>query len=340
MDEFARLKPNEQRDYFEAAAANLGNLSAEIIQKDFWVCWTLKHLFGLNGVGEHLTFKGGTSLSKVYGVIKRFSEDIDIAIAREHLGFGGANDPENASSSKERERRLEGLKIKCQDAVKNEIIPAFLKRCAPIIGADGWSLELDPDDNDQQTILFNFPTSNTTGLVDYIRPVVKIELGARSDHWPVQQAPVQPYLVDALPDAISDKAINVKALAVERTFWEKATILHMLYHFPATKVFPVRMSRHYYDLYMLLTSPIRDAALKNVDLLTRVAEHKTIFFRAASAKYEEACQGTLRLAPPEIRKGDLKSDFAAMTSMFFDEAPDFETITASIAEFEARFNQK
>jgi len=340
MDQFAQLKADERRDYFEAASAKLGNMSADIVQKDFWVCWTLKRLFSLQTIGDHLTFKGGTSLSKVYGIIKRFSEDIDVSIERKYLGFGGDNDPENAPSNKERERRLQKLKTACQDTIKDRILPEFHQHCESTIAKSDWSLALDPEDPDQQTILFAYPNANAPGPSNYVRPVVKIELGARSDHWPSQQTEIHPYLCDALPDAISNKTADIKVLAAERTFWEKATILHMLYHLPMGKPFPTRMSRHYYDLYMLLRSPVKNLALKNLDLLGRVAAHKAVFFRAASAKYDEARQGTLRLAPPDTRKADLKSDFDAMSSMFFDKTPDFETIMTDIAAFDLTFNRK
>ena len=102
MDQCTQLSPKDRRDYFEMAASTLGYLSAEVIQKDFLVVWVLKRLFGLAPFGPHLTFKGGTSLSKVYGIIKHFSEDIDVAIEREYLGFGGARDPESAPGTKER----------------------------------------------------------------------------------------------------------------------------------------------------------------------------------------------------------------------------------------------
>ncbi|MBM4252782.1 MAG: nucleotidyl transferase AbiEii/AbiGii toxin family protein [Deltaproteobacteria bacterium] len=338
MDQFAQLAPDERRAYFEAAAANLGNMSAEIIQKDFWVCWTLKNLFGLDDIGAHLTFKGGTSLSKVYGIIKRFSEDIDVAIERDYLGFGDLKGPEHAAGTKERERRLQSLKVSCQDTVKGQILTAFSARCESLLKPNSWSLAIDANDSDRQTLLFTFPNAIDTGLQAYVRPVVKIELGARSDHWPAQQASIKPYLHDAFPAALSEPSSTIRVLAAERTFWEKATILHMLHHWPATKLLPIRMSRHYCDFYMLLGSIVKDLALKDDALLTRVAEHKSVFFRAASAKYEEAKRGTLRLAPPDHRCTALRTDYAAMSSMFFDTIPDLEVIIATISAFEQSFN--
>jgi predicted nucleotidyltransferase component of viral defense system len=99
MEDFARLPAEERRLYFEQAAAQLG-MSAQIVEKDFWVCWILRRLFLLDEFRDHLTFKGGTTLSKVYRVIERFSEDVDVAIERGFLGFDGENEPEKAKAGK------------------------------------------------------------------------------------------------------------------------------------------------------------------------------------------------------------------------------------------------
>ena len=109
MDTFVKLKPDERRIFFEGTATPR-NLEPQIVEKDFWVCWTLKELFRLPQIGEHLIFKGITSLSKVLKVIERFSEDIDVSIDRGFPGFGGANEPEAGASNKEKHRRIETLK--------------------------------------------------------------------------------------------------------------------------------------------------------------------------------------------------------------------------------------
>jgi len=117
MDMFLQKTPMEQRLFIEEAAARTG-MAPVVLEKDFWVCWMLGQLFALPEISEHLTFKGGTSLSKVYGVIQRFSEDIDLAIHRDHLGFGGDEEPEKAGTNKERKRRLEALSDACTDTVR------------------------------------------------------------------------------------------------------------------------------------------------------------------------------------------------------------------------------
>jgi hypothetical protein len=242
LDDFARLPAQERRLYFEQTAAQLG-VSAQIIEKDFWVCWCLKRLFSLDEFLDHLTFKGGTSLSKVYKLIERFSEDVDVAIERSFLGFGGDKEPENSPSGKEQKRRILQLKKACQANIADRLAPQLRTAIATQITDDGsWNMAFDPADKDNQTLLFQYPSAVTTELSPYFASSVKIELSARSDHFPVESAVVSPYLSDAFPDALTNNAARVRVLGAERTFWEKATILHVLYHGPAF----VARSQHKY----------------------------------------------------------------------------------------------
>ena len=108
MDKFVLLSDKDKRAYFEVAASNL-NVMPQLIEKDFWVCWILKVLFSLQEIGEHLTFKGGTSLSKCYNVIRRFSEDIDVSIERSFLSSTRVIEPDKEKSNNENKRRLKEL---------------------------------------------------------------------------------------------------------------------------------------------------------------------------------------------------------------------------------------
>jgi hypothetical protein len=248
MDQFLQLPRDERNLYFVQTAERL-RLSPQIVEKDFWVCWTLQALFALPGLGASLIFKGGTSLSKVYRLIERFSEDIDVSIERASLGFGGDQDPAAAASAKERGRRIGRLKAACQRTVVEDVQPALATVIAAAGGEEGdWSLRLDADDPDRQTLLFAYPARMPASARAYLRPVVRLELGARSDHWPSAQAPITPYVAQAFPAAFRAPAVAVKVLAVTRTFREKATLLHAEYHRSPAKPIPPRLSRHYYDL--------------------------------------------------------------------------------------------
>lgn len=338
MDKFVSLDAKDKRAYFEVAAANL-NIMPQLVEKDFWVCWILKVLFLLPEVGGHLTFKGGTSLSKCYSVIKRFSEDIDISIERTFLSKAKAIEPNKEKSNKENQKRLKELQEVCKTKINEVIVPGLKQTIAEALpNKKEWKIELDAEDPDGQTVLFTFPHSMTSNAESYIRSSVKVEFGARADHWPVETAIIVPYIVNVPGDRVVE-GVSVRVLAAERTFWEKATILHMIYNYPTEKNVPPRMSRHYYDIYAMADSPIYKRALDNISLLKTVAEHKALFFKANWAHYEEATPAGLRLLPREDQMSALKNDYRQMQQMFFEEPPTFDQIIEKLRGIEKEINR-
>jgi hypothetical protein len=340
MDTVLQLTSKQRVELFESAALATG-MDAVILEKDFWVCWTLKELFRLPTIGEHLIFKGGTSLSKVFKIIERFSEDIDVSIDRNFLGFGGANEPEAGASNKEKQRRIEALKAACQQKITNDLLPALKAAIKSKVRHDEkWSLRSDDDDPDKQTLLFDYPTSFAPDATGYIRRAVKIEMGARADHWPCETKTVTPYVAEQFPQGFKEASCAVKVLSVERTFWEKATILHAEFHRPVDKPLPERFSRHYGDFYELIHKGVSKSATAKLDLLARVAEHKNLFFKSSWARYGEAVIGTLRVAPTEHRLKALRDDYGKMQQMFFGEPPEFDKIISLLKQWESEFNHK
>jgi hypothetical protein len=336
MDRFIKLSKQDKIDTFSKAEIDIG-LSEGIIEKDFWVCWTLKELFALDGIKDHLTFKGGTSLSKVYKVIDRFSEDIDVSIERSFLGFKDKKDPANVGT-KQAKKLIDELGETCQSFVRGELFNQVEKAIKRKLGASGWKLEIDEDDNDGQTILFSYPKV-TTQESGYIRPVVKIELGARSDHWPVSMQTISPYIAEILPSPLNEMNAEIRVLNIERTFWEKATILHRYAHYPEDKTVPERQSRHFFDFYCLLNSEGKNKALDNTDLLEKVAAHKNLYFKAAWANYLSAKKGSLKLIPKEKVMKAMEADYKAMSEMFAGVVPSWSEIIQLIAQFEEEFNR-
>ena len=331
------LLPKDERELFFRTAAEILNIRFEIIEKDYWVVWVLERLFSLEKVKSHLTFKGGTSLSKVYGVIDRFSEDIDLSIERELFGFGAPRDPENASSKKKQKVVLDNLSKACSNYVQNVMLDDINEAIATKLGTtEGWRVFSDPEDPDAQTLLFEYPSE--TSKNEYIRPLVKIEIGARSEHWPVSEHKIQSYAKDALKEKIHEPEIGVRVLNAERTFWEKATILHQYAHLPEEKKLPPRISRHFYDFYRLLNSEIKEKALIEAALLERVAAHKSIYFASSWANYGTARKETLKLIPPARILKELEKDYMLMEAMFFREIPDWILILKTIEKFEKEFN--
>ena len=200
-----------------------------------------------------------------------------------------------------------------------------------------WNIALDEDAADGQTVLFTFPHVMMSSAASYVQSSVKIEFGARADHWPVEFATLVPYIVDVPGERVVE-GFSVRVLAAERTFWEKATILHMIYHRPAEKNVPSRMSRHYYDIYAMADSPIYKKALEHISLLKNVAEHKALFFRDTKAHYEEATPAGLRLLPREDQMSTIKNDYRQMQQMFFEEPPAFDRIIEKLRVLEKEIN--
>jgi hypothetical protein len=204
MNDVARLPVADRADLFVVTGTGRG-LTSEMIEKDFWVCWTLKRLFTLPDPPAGLIFKGGTSLSKVFGVIERFSEDLDLSFDRAGLGFAGESDPLNATTRKRRKRGLDALAETCQRVVRERLLPQLVAVFGDVLGEPSsttWGLALADDDPDGQTLLFRYPSGIRSRPADepaYVRPVVRLEIGARSDHWPAVEATVSPYAAADFP---------------------------------------------------------------------------------------------------------------------------------------------
>jgi hypothetical protein len=338
MDTFLQTPAKERRLAFQQVEAEMG-LQAVSVEKDFWVCWTLRELFRISGVAEYLTFKGGTSLSKGWKLIERFSEDIDLVVSKNVLGYGGDQEPEKAPSNKQRRKRLDGLMASCKDWVQETLQSLLAGRIVSAIGNDNWKLEIDPDMPDGQCLLFHYPSTFEVGEAGYVRPVVKIELGARSDDWPREERRIQPYVTEFFPALDEDASFTASLLAAERTFWEKACLLHEETFRPAGKPRKLRMARHYYDLWCLLKAGVGARALADPDLFQRVAEHRAVFFRYSWVDYSTHRPGAFRLVPPDEQIGNWRNDYRAMQGpMFFGESPGFEEIIAAVTEFEKSFN--
>lgn len=282
-------------------------------------------------------------MSKIYDVIKRFSEDIDVAIDKEFLGFGDDYDLRNVSAGK-RNEIVEKLDSACKEIIQNSIFNDLSESFSKIISepSDGhWQLEIDKADPYGQTILFIFPREKSiVAELDYFKPIVRIELGARPENQPTERHLIQPYAAEEFPKMFENPEYEIIVLSVERTFWEKATILHDQYHRADDYKTADRISRHYYDFYMLAENGVSETALANVDLLESVVINKKSFFYRAGAKYEEALVGELHLVPSSARLDALKRDYEKMNPMFFVDPPKFDDIIKLLTQLEKQINSK
>lgn len=330
----------DRRDLFLGAAARLGT-AVQNVEKDFWVCWTLDALFnGLAVDGPRLLFKGGTSLSKAFGLISRFSEDIDITVFRDDLGQATDAAALTTLSGKQRRARLDGIREACQTYIAGPLTEQFWQIAASAIPESRFRLEPDPDDKDGQTLLFWYPAvTATTG--DYIRSAVKIELGAKSALDPHITATVAPYVAQDLPD-LDLTVANVTTVKPERTFWDKVIILHGLRQWHDRRIElrhgGQRVSRHYYDVHQLMQAHSANEWQADRALAIDCAQHARLFFGSADLGLDTAIPGTFTLTPSPAMRDALARDYAAMSGMIFGEIPALDAVLASAERFEQIVN--
>jgi hypothetical protein len=328
MLEVARRPERDRRDLFRAVGQAL-RLHEAVVEKDFWVCWVLDHLFEDSPWREHLVFKGGTSLSKAYAAIERFSEDIDLVLDWRLLGYADGEPWHERGATrqdafgKEANRRAEAFLV-------DEMAPALETALAERLGAPMSVAARGAD------LLVGYPRAFSLGA---IRPEIRLEVGPLAAWVPNERRPIQPYAAEAFPKLFSHPRAVVPTVTAERTFWEKATILHQEAHRSPGKALPPRYSRHYYDLYRLGRTPIRAAAIASLNLLEDVAKFKMRFYRCTWARYELARPGGLRLLPPEWHHEALRRDYQEMRSgMLFGDVPTFDDILEGLSALEREIN--
>lgn len=344
MEQFLALSNTKRKNVLNEVSIQK-QLSPEMIEKDFWVSWLLKQLFYENQFKEHLIFKGGTSLSKCYHAINRFSEDIDLSLSREALGITAEQEPHAGMTESQIDNRIKKIYRKARGLFQEQLLPdlesILTKKLA---GLGPWSLKLKDAQKDLHTFNFRYPqTLENKETLSYLLPQIKIEISARAEHQPVEKKRVEPYISEVFSDRLSDSTIHLNTLAAERTFWEKATILHAEFHRPKdgkSKQSPPRLARHCYDLYQLYNSEIGPKAIKNLGLLEAVARHKNIFYPQIWANYQSAKHGTLHLYPHEDRIQEYQHDYELMVDYFYITPPSFDKVLACLKNIENEVNNR
>ncbi len=324
MDRVASLSSSERSELFSETAAKRG-MTPAVVEKDFWVTWTLGKLFGDIRLSRLLMFKGGTSLSKVFHVIERFSEDIDLILDWRVLT---EEDPEEERSKTKQKKLNDEIKEKSQAYLKEELLPKIAECVAPVCNCSGVG-------DDLYALDISYPAAFKDG---YLRPEVRLEIGPLASWVPFDDYTIQPYAAEEFSSIFEKPDCQVKAIKAERTFWEKATILHHEAHRPESSPQPARYSRHYYDMAKMALAEVKDVALADMSLLESVADFKQKFYPRAWAKYELAKPGTLKLVPSDHILKLLKDDYRAMRDMIFGEYPDFDNILSDLQKLEDEIN--
>ena len=197
---------------------------------------------------------------------------------------------------------------------------------------EAFQISIDPAD--PQTVCFAYPRLFSEGA---ILPIIRLEIGALAAWTPTQEATITPFAAEQYPQVFAQPSTSLRTVSPERTFWEKVTILHKE-AFRTNGKIPPRYSRHYYDLWCMAQSPVKDAAFQDLHLLRQVVAFKDRFYPAGSAHYELAKPGTMRLMPPEDCLSALKADYEHMWNMIFGEKPEFCSFLSVISMLEIEIN--
>lgn len=330
---FLLLDASDKSEALALAADRTGR-PAHLLEKDAWVVWTLDTLFQAP-FGEHLVFKGGTSLSKAWKIIDRFSEDIDVTYDIRalipDLAPGEDGIPPNRSQAA---KWTKEVRTRLPEVVSGTVMPV-LESALKKHGLDA-KLELD---GANLQIEFT-PAASGSG---YVKPVILVEFGARSTGEPATEVEITCDAAPSLPDLLFPAA-KVRAMSAERTFWEKATAIHVFCCGGRNRGRPA-FARHWFDLAQLQRAEIASQAIADRELAKAVARHKTYFFRETTADgnvidYDQAIDGGLKLVPGKDRLEILRADYAAMIAdgLLSGEVMSFENLLAMMSEIEGAAN--
>lgn len=330
MTLWLHLTEERRRQIIVAVAEDRG-MSEEAAEKDWWVTLVLKAAF-ITAWANDLVFKGGTSLSKGWNLIDRFSEDIDLAISRSALGF---ND-DFVSNSQVKKLRKEASAFVC-GPFREGLQTALEKFGVP---ADVFTLtvqESNVSDRDPQVLELTYPS--VIGRGHYISDKVLIEVGARSLREPCLQRPIRSIIGETFPEQEwADQPFHISIVEPQRTFLEKAFLLHEGFLSGAETFPPERKSRHLYDLERLMDTEHAEAALQNQELYRTIIEHRRHFTPVRGLSYERHEPSFIEFVPPPQVQAVWKEDYRRMTeSMTYGEAPDFTLLMLRLQELQVRF---
>lgn len=322
------LKSKDDLRVLITNTARKKNISEAVIEKDYWVTYFLDYLFNENKWKEYFTFKGGTSLSKCFGIIQRFSEDIDLILDWRVLGYDKL-EPWLIRSNTKQDKFNKEINEKTERFLKEDFLTELIKDFSQE------DFEFEIDSLDPQTILFSYPKVFDS---NYLSQTIRLEIGSLAVWTPATNISIIPIIGDAYANIFKEKT-NIRTVSVERTFWEKATILHHEANRPESSKMPHRYARHYYDMYKIANSKYKDKAIKDKELLRKVTEFKMKFYPRKWAKYEDAMDSKLRLVPDKFRFLELENDYKAMSEMIYGEYPSFEEIIKILKELETEINK-
>jgi predicted nucleotidyltransferase component of viral defense system len=282
----------------------------------------------------NITFKGGTSLSKAWGFIERFSEDIDIAINRKMFGQEPPHGAEDAASNTQRKLRLEELENKSAAFITEILLPSLHKKIAEHLKSEEFTLKPIQKGN-EVNIEFEYPGTLKNELGGLL-PVVLIELVPRADEIPNEERKVTSIIFEVFSDILGESSFQVSTLAPERTFLEKLLFIHETLE--GFNKGSERKSRHYYDLFKLYQAGIFDRIKSNRELLQMVVEHRQTFFRYNTLDYGGILNNGVRVVPAQESWADWRGDYSRTAVMIYNSIPTFDELMEFAQRLENEFN--
>ena len=324
MKRIINLSQDKRNLLFEATARDM-KVSTTVIEKDFWVCVVLNYLLNESKYKNYFIFKGGTSLSKCYGVIKRFSEDVDLILKWDSIGF--KDEEVYANRSKNQDYKFETLMNEKGSAfIQNELKKDLIDNLASKVE----HMEIVSDENDPMILYVKYPSAYCD---TYISSSVKLEIGPVAAKTPTEIKKVEPYCFKHF-NVENKEPFEVEIVSIARTFWEKLLILYAETNRPTEKKAPARYSRHFYDVYMIYKSDYFNQIIKNKSLFEEVKAFKSKYYRTSWSNIENSSLESINVVPSNDRLKEIFSDYENMKDMIFDSRPSFEEVISGLHELE------
>ena len=321
--------PNDEKKVIYQQVSQQTRLPAFAVEKDWWVVKTLEIIYQME-ISAHLVFKGGTSLSKAWDLIERFSEDVDLAVDRNFWGFKGEL----------KKKEITQLRKTSNQYITSVFYPELAVRFSES-GFDDIDFRLvDATDSDQDPRIIEIYYPNIIDSPGYIHPKVQVELGCRSLREPFSNQAISSFVDQSFPNAaFTGISVTIPTVNPERTLLEKIFLLHEEFQRPVEKIRVDRMSRHLYDIYKLSTTVYAEKALTNKELYSEIVNHRYRFTRLGGVDYKRHNPGTIHPIPDSDVLEIWKQDYSAMQEqMIYGDSPDFDEMLETIKVFISRIN--
>lgn len=325
MQTFYQLSEEKKVKIFNQVSVRAG-LPAYAIEKDWWVVQTLRIIFNMN-LSQHLIFKGGTSLSKAWNIIERFSEDIDLALDKSVLGIDSVNTI----------KQVKKLRNSSKKFITNEFYPLLIKGFNNEGISDAKIIISETTANDPLSIEIYYPY--VTQQSEYIFPRLLIEIGSRSLKEPFKEKTITSFVAEQFPDQnFADKPITVATASPEKTFLEKIFLLHE--EFQKDDIRTNRLSRHLYDIERMMDLPFAETAFADHELYQTIVKHRMLLFSIGTVDYNLHQPPTIIIIPPDNLLKEWEKDYIELTEiMIYGDKLSWKKLIGRIQELQDRINK-